>query len=883
MGHSFRNYHCQTRLHSYPPDEGKTEAKCDTEPVWSWGYRLPNPQGASGWTFEGSYDTAWDCCQACAPLHTASGTVWAQDSVRDLPAFHCAAVQREYWTCPGSGGVTGMNHGACNHGSAEGYETEQICMDSCTNWLCVREECVELSLSESISEGDGQGQLVGYGSREECEADVHACGRTYIPMWECSRTDYMGMPISPTCGKASSYRWNEEAQAYVGLGDYASPEECAAACLTEPPPPTPPAWSCVEPEPGEGKRCVEVPAGEGVAGETYYQSLETCEDDCKNECALEKTFQIKKGQTYVIEVDTNSVDKFNHKDHWWEIGFYKKTTETETTGGAGGCSCTYYSGVDPTTGLPTGEPGKFECRIAQIDPLTGLPSWPPPPLLGAYDTSEACENDCTGEFHEECASTPVLETETVTYNPAWDISTESVTNCPWARCSIYPADLPLRVTESLDEVIRSLLTSDNSTPYAMAAVMVGGELLYSNYLSAGYVEALSSEPMGRTASIGKAVCGAAIGTLYDKGLLSPTDKLVDLLPEYFYNSSGEKLFIDDRYEQITVEHLASMQGGWNRGIFEPDVLGHSFEGGDDPMFMDFHIASDLSQMFPDEYPSGIELPIKLKHIIQWETQRALDFTPGTGSANAANGEYSNYGFTLLAEIIGKKTGQRYDVYIKNAIFNPLGIRLIQMTGKESAGPNADPNLWPFTSWGFALDPWEGYCNKFGCWNDDNGARFMGETTAPYYTFIPRFGYGDLLSTASDYVKFLTLFENTESSNKILSAATKELMFRRPYGVDEGAYYAYGQIIYGTDDSGIPTAAVPADGSYAEHSGYVSGSTTLFQRHVNTRLTGKFCDLPINIVVFLNKSSGVGVGSGDMANAIENALWNLALEIESEES
>jgi hypothetical protein len=50
------------------------------------------------------------------------------------------------------------------------------------------------------------------------------------------------------------------------------------------------------------------------------EALGDCESDT---CGLEKTLQVEKGKVYVIEINIDSVDTADHKDHWWEIHFNK--------------------------------------------------------------------------------------------------------------------------------------------------------------------------------------------------------------------------------------------------------------------------------------------------------------------------------------------------------------------------------------------------------------------------------------------------------------------------------------------------------------------------------------------------------------------------------
>ena len=43
-------------------------------------------------------------------------------------------------------------------------------------------------------------------------------------------------------------------------------------------------------------------------------------------------------------------------------------------------------------------------------------------------------------------------------------------------------------------------------------------------------------------------------------------------------------------------------------------------------------------------------------------------TPGTAY------EYSNYGFAILGQIVERVSGKPYDVYVRTALLEPLGMR-----------------------------------------------------------------------------------------------------------------------------------------------------------------------------------------------------------------
>ena len=83
----------------------------------------------------------------------------------------------------------------------------------------------------------------------------------------------------------------------------------------------------------------------------------------------------------------------------------------------------------------------------------------------------------------------------------------------------------------------------------------------------------------------------------------------------------------------------------------------------------------------------------------------LKFEPGTGSA------YSNCGFTLLAVVIEKVSGQTYEQFLREQLFEPAGMvdtgfygekrwdakRLAFGSGPEKLGDNL-PSSWPGITW-----------------------------------------------------------------------------------------------------------------------------------------------------------------------------------------
>lgn len=133
-----------------------------------------------------------------------------------------------------------------------------------------------------------------------------------------------------------------------------------------------------------------------------YHLLET--DACNPiEYAVQNSFEIKKGNTYVIEVKTDSVDTSDHKNHWWEIEFFKNTTESQVVTSGGQFTCRYYDGINPVTGLPDGYPYWF-CDD--------------PDNHGIFSTYEECFESCD-----------VSNEVSVAKSPAWNTGSKSRINC----------------------------------------------------------------------------------------------------------------------------------------------------------------------------------------------------------------------------------------------------------------------------------------------------------------------------------------------------------------------------------------------------------------------------------------------------------------------
>lgn len=147
----------------------------------------------------------------------------------------------------------------------------------------------------------------------------------------------------------------------------------------------------------------------------------------------------------------------------------------------------------------------------------------------------------------------------------------------------------------------------------------------------------------RLASVCKPLTGSAITKLVKDGRLSYDTKVYSLLGlEPFGGVLG-----DSRITNITIRQLLDHTAGWDRGV------GPVF----DPVFSTLQISGEM----------GLDHPANPAEVIRWMFAKPLQFAPGTKSV------YSNFGYDVLGRVIEKVTGVSYAAYLRNILFQPLGI------------------------------------------------------------------------------------------------------------------------------------------------------------------------------------------------------------------
>jgi CubicO group peptidase (beta-lactamase class C family) len=220
--------------------------------------------------------------------------------------------------------------------------------------------------------------------------------------------------------------------------------------------------------------------------------------------------------------------------------------------------------------------------------------------------------------------------------------------CGGATAQTGTAVLELAV---LDSAIQSLM-EQYGLPGASLAVARNGRLV----LARGYGLAdrdlkipVQPDSIFRTASVSKPITSAAVLKLAQDGKLSLDGPLVPLL-------GGDRASImDSRWNEITVRQVLQDSGGWDAQMTV------------DPL-------SDAQALTAMGLAVPITAPVSFDAVLHTMESHPLQFTPGSRFS------YSNFGYELLTRLIEQVAGMGYEEYVRQTIFEPLGIQRAAMAG-----------------------------------------------------------------------------------------------------------------------------------------------------------------------------------------------------------
>jgi len=316
-----------------------------------------------------------------------------------------------------------------------------------------------------------------------------------------------------------------------------------------------------------------------------------------------------------------------------------------------------------------------------------------------------------------------------------------------------PADAAQQVSR-VDEVIRQVMEK-KTIPGLSLAVVRGGQLV----MAIGYGMAnlewqapATAETVWQIQSMTKSFTATGIMLLVEDGKLKVDDKV-----SAYLDGTPEK------WKNITIRHLLTHTSGIEDFINQPTA--------------------------------SLRLDVTEEEVLKATAPRPLNFQPGERYA------YSNTNYHLLAMIIRKVTGKAYGDFLRERIFEPLGMRDTRVNNLSE--------IVPRRAAGYKLGP-DGWRN--------------GEIIAPT---VLAYGGGGLLSTVLDLVKWDAALD----TEKILKKATLEQMWT-PATLNNGKATTYG--------FGWSVETIAGHRCISHGGAHVTGFLSFFARYPNDRLTVIVC-------------------------------------------
>ncbi|MDC8002941.1 serine hydrolase [Aureisphaera galaxeae] len=281
--------------------------------------------------------------------------------------------------------------------------------------------------------------------------------------------------------------------------------------------------------------------------------------------------------------------------------------------------------------------------------------------------------------------------------------------------SIAQQGIPVPGMTACDTDIQNFM-STFGIPSVTMALAKDGELKYMR--SFGIANIAATEPtqpyhIFRIASVSKPITSIGIMKMIEDGLISLDDTVFGsggILENHWYFSNST--IIDTDVYNITVQMLLEHSAGWDRNVNcfpDPTSPYPWFFGGCDPIIAPLHITESQGEINP----------VKEEFLINYLLEKSLNFTPGTQYA------YSNMGYLVLSEIIEEVSGQSYEAWMQQEIFEPLGIYDMHIgenlladkreregeylgNGFTTLDLYGSGNVVPWEYGGFALDAMDGH-------------------------------------------------------------------------------------------------------------------------------------------------------------------------------
>ncbi|MDF1503458.1 serine hydrolase [Roseisolibacter sp. H3M3-2] len=367
-----------------------------------------------------------------------------------------------------------------------------------------------------------------------------------------------------------------------------------------------------------------------------------------------------------------------------------------------------------------------------------------------------------------------------------------------------------------DAVIPELMRK-HGIPGGAVAVVRDGRLLYARGFGYADVEGrtpVQPDALFRIASVSKPITAAAVMTLVEAGRLALDDRVA---PFVAHLAPAPGAAVDPRWEQVTVRHLLTHTGGWDRD--RPN-------GGFDPMFRPAIAAAAVNA----------PAPASAETVIRYMKGMPLDFAPGERYA------YSNFGYAILGRVIERASGMPYEEYVRARVLQPVGAVRTRQGRTRIGDALADEVRYYFP--GMALNA------------PLVPSVFAADGAAPVnyggFHVEAMDAHGGWVSSAVDLLRFVAGVDGRAGRPDILGAATVAAMTGTGPAVCAGGacYYAAGWLVRPTQ----------GDASWW-HGGSLPGTTALLVRSYHG----------FAWVALFNARSAGGAFDGELDAALWSAL------------
>lgn len=366
----------------------------------------------------------------------------------------------------------------------------------------------------------------------------------------------------------------------------------------------------------------------------------------------------------------------------------------------------------------------------------------------------------------------------------------------------------------LDEAVAT-----QKVPGLVAMIVKDGQVVYheaKGYSDVAAQRVMETDHIFRIASQTKAVTATAVMILWEEGKFRLDDPISNYIPEF----KSPQVLTGFRYsdttfstrpadKEITIRHLLTHTSGLGYGVID----------GDERMKMIYHKAG-VTDLFTTEN-------ISIEESVKRLAKLPLHHDPGNKYT------YSE-GLDVLGYFVEIISGQPFDVFLKERIFDPLGMDDTRFYLNDAQGERL------VTVHTYQDGKWQPYPITF--YDPD----YPRKGAKRFFS-----GGAGLSSTTADHAKFLQMYLNQGelNDNRILSSKTIETIMKNQVGDLWSGDKYYGLAFGVVTEAGVARGGLGSKGTF-DWGGYFN--------------TQYFADPEEQIIGLIFKQTS-GAGNGDDTN------------------